>query len=264
MKKIFTFVTLLFFLLTACNKNIKKAEQKQQKNADSPYTKFGIPNEFYGHWLNKAYVDKLRETKSTRKSQDVSGLCLVSIEIRGDSTVMATSWNFHEGGDSPILIMTAKDKATSKSKYNWTDPFQVTLNMDNTINIKYDDEDNDYVKFGKETEYSTYKEIINEILFSGNYLLNDSISIEMHNNGEIIGLKEYESYKVIEDYIDAGMDYDQISFTLKNQAESTFGFEIHDKTIEIFRLGCKKFDPQDDTFCNEHTRKETIYKLIKK
>jgi|GEM_PF-1925564 len=261
MKAKVIYLTFLVGSLAACTPHV---QQGRTQPADSIPSTFKVPTDLYGRWLNKTYVDKVKETRSTKEAQDFSDLCLATIEQRGDTTFLSTSWNFHEGGDILALTMTSANKAESDSTDDPYERFVVTLNADSSINIAHGEQDNDYIKFGSGTKYRNYTEIVNEALFSGSYALGDSTLVEFHNDGRLDGIEGYVKYMANEDYIGPGMDYDQMNLTSASGCDSTFGYQFHDDTLDIFRLGCVESDPEDSTYCLDYERKETIYELKKR
>ena len=254
-------LAILTVSLVACTQHV---EPGKAQATDSIPSRFKVPTELYGSWLNKTYVDKVKETRSTKEAQDFSDLCLATIEQKGDTTFMTTSWNFHEGGEVIALTMTSANKAEPRSDHSQNSQFVVSLNADNSMHIAYGDQQTDYIKYGPGTKYRNYTEILNEALFSGTYAFGDSTLVEFHNDGSLDGIDGYVSYVVNQDYIDAGMDYDKIYLTSTTGTDSTFGYQFHDDTLDIFRFGCLEYDPQDSTFCDELSRKENLYELIRK
>ncbi len=213
-------------------------------------------------WINKTYLDKLKETKSTQIAQEYSNMCCFYIDFKKNPINCGAIWNFHEGGGDWTLSQTDEKNGVLVPGDSYMDTMKIIFNPDTTIRIISSEFNNIYVRYGEGTNYPDYSHLINEAIISGKYLTPDSQIVEFLKNGSIYGIDSLNSYELTIDYIIYLKTFDQISFKLNNGKEVTYGYIINNKTLEIFTLGCK--EPNGDNhFCEEHIRDSTVMVLTK-
>ncbi len=249
---------LIFLVMFMCTDgNTGKALEKE--NGADALPDMAV-NAFVGAWLNQTYLDKIKETRSAKASQEFSSLCIVDVFEKGGSHYFAATWNFHEGGDVQELVLLSDTKAVSKSANEWGHDYDLVLKPDNTLEVAFGSEKHTYLKFGKGTPYADFPEAILEALFAGTYTLGGG-TLTLNKDGTANGWENVVRYAVNIDYFDAGMQFDKIFLTFKGDKQpKAFGFVFEGDVLELFRLECKT---SDGGLCVEYERGETVYRLSK-
>jgi hypothetical protein len=216
-------------------------------------------SQYYGYWLNTKYLESLRETKSTKKSQNVDPLSILYIyEEYGQPWVMRI-WGFHEGSGANTLFLS---ESKGVVKYENRVIYDIDFYSPDTLRLIDSIGSQTFVKYYDDgTEPHT---LINQTLFAGKYLLNGE-PIELTELGEITGIDSLTHYRVNIDYNDAGMQFDIMYLTLRYFGnEVTLGYEFRGNTLEIFNLICKEYDDEEGEYCLIRAKGPTVYKLVRK
>lgn len=234
---------LPFFLLTLLMSGCKPGgttetqPEAPQETAAAPEINPAIP--FAGDWLNEKYFDLIMDKHSPRDAQEK--VENVFIKIPGhmkDTTVMI--YGFHESG--PDLVVQKKDKAYElwEVQNNALDKkaFSVTVLGPDTLQLGEDR----FVRI--HAAHGNYGEalILEEILFKGKYELKGGGLVEFDHAGKVKGLGDYTYYEVLTDYLDAGLDVDQVWLGKTRDNMDHYGFKMSDKNLKIFDLKCLEYN----------------------
>jgi hypothetical protein len=246
---------LLTILLAAC-----KHEAKVETQPEPPkpvVINDAIP--FAGDWLNEKYYTLIQNKRSPRDAQEK--VENVFIQIPGhmrDTTRMV--YGFHESGPD-IMVVKKKDQyelwevqGDSLDKKAWTaqviDPDHLQLGDDHFVRIH--------------SAHGAYNEalILEEILFKGHYKLKGGGDVEFTNTGKVTGLGKYKYYKVLTDYLDAGLDVDQVWLGETRDHMDYYGFKSNNKSLRIFNLKCLDYNKEDKR-CERVKFGKEAYMLMK-
>jgi hypothetical protein len=159
---------------------------------------------------------------------------------------------FHEGAQE-MTVLKNRNK------------FQFYYKYDDTIrNLAYDIQiiSKEKIKIGNNIFIKTNKNFLGDILFSGDYLDNLGTQIRFLKDGHITGLDKFTIYDPIFDYLDAGMDVDQIDLGQSREKMTHYGFKFKQDTLLIYNLNCVVFDSTDRT-CAQVEFGDIKYKLTK-
>jgi hypothetical protein len=242
-------ISIFFFtstLLPACN----SSEKKQKEGPDISFKTLDTLVPFAGFWVNEIYVKNIARTRSPRECQNLLESC-INIPTR---TLKVTSMvsGFHEGA-AGMTVLKNKDK------------FQFYYEYDDTIrNLAYDIQiiSNEKIKIGKNTFVKTNEKFLEDILFSGEYLDSAGSKIQFLKDGHIAGLGSFTVYNPIYDYLDPGLDVDQIGLGESPKNITWFGFKFDQDTLLIYKLNCLVPDSTDNT-CLKVENGDIKYKLIR-
>lgn len=113
------------------------------------------PPFLYESWINKTYLDKLKETKSTKIAQEYSNMCCFYIDFKKTPINCGAIWNFHEGGGDWVLSMKDETNGVLVPGDSYTDTMEIIFNSDTTIRIISSEFNNIYVRYGEGTNYQT-------------------------------------------------------------------------------------------------------------
>lgn len=195
---------------------------------------------FTGYWLCKEYSESIHDFKSPKKAQDNSMFIFIPDRTL-KQTMMIT--NFHEGG--PVLTVlknrdhyelweTQEDSLTQQiDKIELIDP--MNLKIGNRFYVKINPIQND-----------NNAKILEEILFKGTYSNATGTTIEFKNTGQVIGLDNFTLYEPVIDYIDAGMQVDQIGLGNDKTEIEYYGFKFHKDTLKLYKLNCLTYDSTEN------------------
>ena len=255
-----TTVRTIFFsamvgLLFSCSSNDRQQDGETSISAD--FKKLDTTVSFSGCWLSEDYYNSIREFNSPKKAQDGSQFMVVP-----DRTLQQTImiYNFHEGG--PFLkilkhgdnyeIWEVQDDSLTQQLY--------TIEVISETEIKLGDKI--FVKINPLKNQDT-QQILEEILFKGQYTNSDGKTIEFKSNGQLIGLDNFKFYDPIIDYFDAGMQVDQVGLGSSQKDLGWYGFKFNKDTLELYTLNCLTFDSTDNR-CVEVDYGQLTYKLWRK
>jgi len=244
--------TMLLLLFVACN----------TKNTVENTSHVPHPAGLVGSYISQDYLNALDTTKSTLQSQQYAGLSSASIMAEGDTLLFYSNWNFHEGG---VVYGIKMDSDTSGKIFSdSTITYYLEIINDSTLRV-FNSKDNFILsKYSNDPKAADVSKIINEKLLPENLSLNGH-RVSFQNDGTVEGIDGLSKFNFNIDYNDAGMDFDKINLTFKNNPSSQeFGYVISGDTFEIYTLTCVEFDKYDSTVCLSHTKSSTLYKLLKK
>lgn len=240
-------------LLCSCYSSDKNAEQTSANNFKTKDTTIL----FTGHWLCRDYFESINNFKSPKNAQNNSEYIYIP-----DRTLKQTMMisNFHEGGPALTIL-------SNNNHYElWEIQDDSITQQLNKIEII--DETN--IKIGSRlfvkinpVKSDNGSKILEEILFKGIYTNALRITIEFKNDGQITGLDNFKIYEPVIDYIDAGMQVDQIAIGRNKEELEHFGFKFNNDTLELFKLNCITFDSINER-CVEVEFGQLTYKLWKK
>jgi len=228
----------LAIVLVACKPTTKTETQPEPtQEAAAPVKAEPVP--FAGDWLNEKYYNLIRDKHSPRDAQEKVERVFIRIPSHmNDTTVMV--YGFHESG--PELVVVKKDKSYGLFEIQGDSvAFPVHVISPDTVEL------------GKEkfirihSAHGSYGEalILEEILFKGKYKLTGGGDVEFDHAGKVTGLGDYKYYQVLTDYLDAGLDVDQVWLGKTKDSMDHYGFKANDKTIKIFNLKCLAYNKVD-------------------
>jgi len=224
-------------LVLACKPNAKtETETQPEPTAEAAAPVMKEPAPFAGDWLNEKYYKLIMDKHSPRDAQEkVENVFIQIPEHMNDTTVMV--YGFHESG--PDLVVVKKNNA-----YGLWEPqgdsiaFHVTALGPDTLQLGADR----FVRI--HSAHGNYGEalILEEIMFKGKYKLKGGGDVEFDHAGKVKGLGDYKYYRVLTDYLDAGLDVDQVWLGKTKDSMDYYGFKWNDKTLKIFNLKCLAYN----------------------
>ena len=245
---------LLITLVAACKPGVKN-----ESETETPVNEVNDAIPFAGDWLNEKYYNLIHDKRSPRDAQEKVENCFIRIPAHmRDTTVMV--YGFHESGPD-IVIVKKNDQYElwevqndSLDRKAWTaqviDADHLQLGEDRFVKIN--------------TAHGAYDEplILEEILFKGHYQLKGGGDVEFKNNGEVAGLGKYKYYGVLTDYLDAGLDVNQVWLGENRDSMDYFGFKSKEKSLDIFTLKCLEYNKEDKR-CEQVDFGKIAYSLSK-
>jgi len=261
MKRICLFL-LIVFLAASCSQNNNTTNTVM--TSQQPDSTIGISASLSGMYISTAYLDALKETRSTKKSQKFANLSNAVISMIDGQAFLSTYWNFHEGGETYPVQLTSDKKIVVLGPQN-NEPVYTLKNINDSM-ISLSDDKNEYIltRYTSDTILSSNEAIINSILLPDTYELNGK-KIIFSKTGKVEGIDSLLSYSFNTDYNDAGMDFDFVFLTFKKDSlPQQFGYTFTDKSFQIFSLKCKTADVTNNDMCLEHTKGPVVYNFIKK
>lgn len=242
-------ITLTIGFFCSCSSTDKNTDRNNFKTKDTTIS-------FTGYWLCKDYVESIRTFKSPKKAQDNSAFIFIP-----DRTLKQTMMisNFHEGG--PNLTILSKDDHYELWEIQDDSLIQQlsTIEMIDKTTLKIGDRL--FVNINP-VQGENGSRILDEILFKGIYTNASGATIEFKNTGQIVGMDNIKRYEPVIDYIDAGMQVDQIALGQNKNELEYFGFTFNQDTLTLYNLNCLTFDSTDNR-CVEVELGEPAYKLWK-
>jgi len=247
-------ITTIFasIVLTACQTNTTTVDNPiENKTVDTPASFKSILN---GDWVEPSYINDLIKTKSPYKSQDA--LCSIvelnidTTQITGDSLEIGSP-SIHEGTSFYVFFragIAANSFQTSRKDYDNESNFYelgYLISTKDTLVVFYHYDKNkkllgqsEYRKVPKNSE-GALQYMVNKTLVVGTYNTTDtsgkSITVQLTNDGKIIGLPNFIKYYVLTDFV-AGPEnnLDEICFDIQTENQKCYAFEIKGDTINLY------------------------------
>ena len=212
---------------------------------------------FSGCWLSEDYYNSIRQLNSPKKAQDGSQFIVIP-----DRTLQQTImiYNFHEGGSflkilkhgDKYEIWEVQDDSLTQRLYNVEVVSATKIKLDNRTFIKIN-------PLKSEDNY----QILEELLFKGQYTNSEGKTIEFKPNGQLVGFDNFKYYRPEIDYFDAGSQVDQVGFGSSQNDLDWMGFKFNKDTLELYKLNCLTFDSTMNS-CVEVDFGQLTYKLWRK
>ncbi len=249
-------ILLGIILVSGC----KPAAKEETIVAASPSPegdRVSIP--FAGDWLNQAYYDLILRKKSPHDAQEKVENCFISIPATTrDTTVMIYGW--HESGPELVAVRN-------------NDQFELwEVQGDSLDRLAFRPKviDENHLQLGNDTFvrihpfHGPYDQpfILEEILFKGTYTLDNGDKVEFKNTGEFSGIGRNTYYRVRIDYLDAGLQVDQVGIGTSEDNLDYFGFKYKGDVLQLYVLKCKEYN-QADQRCDEVDFGKLAYTLKK-
>jgi hypothetical protein len=213
---------------------------------------------FAGIWVNEGYVNDLHITQSPRLCRADSISCL-EIPAR---TLMVTRYigGFHDGAADLVVVK-------SGDQYLFTSPdlskkYADTIQIFSSTRIKI--RDTYLYKLVKGDVTKPDWGILEELLFSGTYHLEDGKKVVFGENDTITGLDLFTHYTPIIDdwYAEINNDVDYIEFQTSENEREKYGYKFFMDTLTIFKTKCLQENSRTKA-CTFETYGDKVYTLIK-
>lgn len=225
---------LIYFSLLACKKESKSDHQAEEKPVSH-----ALP--FAGDYIHTQYIEALKQSWSPRTSQELIEEVFIHIpSTTAERTTMV--YGFHEVG--PMLEFVKHD-----------DVYEVWEVQGDTLHEKLYEViivDSLHVRLGddvfRRTDITTLDQqplVAEGLLFAGQYML-EKKPVTFLPNGEVTGLDGYTKYKVLTDYLDAGLQVDQVGLGHHRDSLTYFAFKMNADQLQLFELRCLTRDESDD------------------
>lgn len=250
-------ILLTWQLLASCS---TAGKQERVATTSKGFRTLDTTIHFAGYWLSEAYFNSINKDKSPKKAQEGSEDCFIVIPDRTLKKTMMI-WNFHEGsGDFTVL--------KNDDKYQLCEVVEDGINPQKDIEVIAENK----IKIGnkffvKITPYAKADNasnplILEAILFSGKYQSNSGTIVEFKNNGQVTGLGNYQYYEPLIDYMDAGLQVDQVRLGESEKKNNLFGFKFKLDTLLIYQLNCIEYDSTNQQ-CGLVDYGQLKYKLVR-
>jgi len=212
-----------------------------------------------GVWVLTDYISKIEETKSPLKSADrLQGVVTMVIKntTKTDSIVVEVSWNNHEGFSFSTYFKRGQNDYSLKTnltdfdeKSNFYELGFETVNNETFLFLYHYSKINkliDKKQFSKVANVQQDDDlawglqfIVNEKLFSGNYLLIDSsnsiTNITFKNDGSLTGDSDLKTYYIFTDFLGGPKTIlDGIAFNVNEKNMKCFAFKIEKDTTYLY------------------------------
>ena len=229
----------LVLLLGSCKPSAPQDTQAVSETKLAPDTS-AIP--FAGNWLNETYYKAIMQNKSPRAAQELVEEVFIQVPARmNEKTEMI--YGFHESGPELQLLHHA-------GLYTFWELQGDTLDR-KAFDVKI--VDSTHLQIGDQPFVRIYPLngpyqplILEEILFKGTYKASKKEQVEFKNNGQVVGLGKYKYYTVLTDYMDAGLQIDQVGLGETMDKWEYYGFKFKPKGLELYEIKCKVMDEAEN------------------
>ncbi|MCK6649455.1 MAG: hypothetical protein L6Q66_07355 [Bacteroidia bacterium] len=243
-------LTLIIGFFCSCSSTNSNTEQISATNFKTKDTAIS----FTGYWLSKDYFESIKKIKSPKNAQDNSEFIFIPSRTLKQTMMIS---NFHEGGPTLTILSNGNQYELWEIQEDTLKQQLNIIEIINETNIKIGD--CYFVKINP-LQSGNSARILEEILFKGIYTNASGGKIEFKNNGQVIGLENFKVFEPVIDYIDAGMQVDQLGLGQNKNEFEYFGFKFKKDTLELFKLICLTFDSINNR-CVEVELGELRYKL---
>ena len=258
MKKIILF-TLMPAILFSCTSADKQKDTTGITSTDTPGPDFKTLDTaiyFAGIWVNEKYINDIKRTTSPRESQDINESCI----IIPDRTLKVTRMiaGFHEGAADWVIVK-------NKNKYQFYDNKFITLirNIDPVSSNRIKIGGSWFIKIRQGDENKPDLNILEDILFSGEYKSVSGKNVSFTVDGRVTGLDSFNYYNAVIDYADMASNVNQVELGGTKKNLRSFGFKFNKDSLLIYKLRCKDLS-DNETQCADVEFDKLIYKLLRK
>ena len=256
MKQI-TCIILTIFILTNCS-NDKTSTADNNTNPIESLKQNFIPV-FKGVWVLTDYIEAIDKTRSPlRSAGKLQGVVTMVIDgtAQSDSIEVGASLNNHEGYNFTTYFLTGQNQHSLKTnipdyddKSNFYELGYETINDQTFLFLYHYDKTIKLInkkKFSKVADKQQDNDpvwglqyVVNEKLFSGNYLLIDSTNaatkINLKSDGSLTSHPDFRSYYVFTDFMGTPEAIiDEIVFNLNEKNAKSFAFKITNDTTYLY------------------------------
>jgi hypothetical protein len=217
---------LIFSIVCSCTSSDK--QRVGQLTQDFQTLDTIVP--FSGFWVNELYINNIKKNKSPRLSQGVDKSCITI----PDKTLQVTRMvaGFHEGAADMIVV---KKNGNFYFYYKYNDTIR-----NPAYNIQIVSKEK--IKIDNNTFIKTDEKFLEDILFSGKYLDSLGAEVQFTKDGHVNGLDSFKLYDPIYDYVDVGMDVDQVGLKTNRGKFNYYAFKFKQDTLLIYDLKCLTYD----------------------
>lgn len=201
-----------------------------------------------GTWVNKAYIDKVAQTKSplaaADEAQEMSSFSINTETMQGDSIIVPVGWGNHDGSD---LTLSFKKGKRPSSLIFGAGELCVKPDQGDTIITVYYPYDKGSVKATQFIRANAKKimqiadgmyRLVNKVLIAGTYHLQDTAVNTVVNfsiDGKITGFGDFKSYVINIDLNSDVMDnLDEISFDDDTRYNKSYSFKFDADTLKLY------------------------------
>ncbi|MEO8406115.1 MAG: hypothetical protein ABI480_16020 [Chitinophagaceae bacterium] len=256
------FILFASAILFSCNnadqqkENTGKAatDSSSAKDVDSnDFTKLVTTVPFAGVWVNETYVNDIKKTKSPRSSQNINASCIVIPSKTLKETRMING--FHEGSEDWAIVK----KGDGFQFYNsGLTKLARKIDVISPDKIKIGDQTFILMKHGDPNK-SNFN-ILEEILFSGQFQSASGNKVSFTTNGQVTGLDTLNYYNAVIDYGDMASDVNQIELGQTKKSLHRYGFQFDKEDLLIYNLKCTG---KVDGVCESVAFGKLAYKLTR-
>jgi hypothetical protein len=245
---------ILLYFCSACGGGDNKHVGDKIVAADS--IRADTVHKLEGLWVNKVYADTLLLTHSPRTSQQVGGNTYLYFTDSAEPSVLVglgfhegTAWSIIRNSNKLMLYDSGERRNMGVVELISTEEFR--LGRQDFIKLKHPNRDNyDY-------------DIVEELLFAGNYQMQNGASVSLSSDGRASGWDTIRYYVPDVDYIGPGMDVDQVELGSNKTRLTPYGFRFDKDTLFIYKLNCLIPDSLEHD-CDSVALGNVAWKLVKK
>ena len=252
-------IRAIFLLLTVIGcAGQDKTDQVKNGQVVTEYTPLeGV----FGAYISSDYLEELRKHGSTKLAQEKAVMSTATIENVDNGYYFASTWGFHEGSDSNRILMISGSKGVCVNSEGDT-LYHLDFSIQNELLVTGDNQKYHLIKFSTDTKNADFHEPINRLLLNDKFESGNGI-IEFTREGKVIGLDSIKSYSFNLDYNDAGMEYDMIYLTNKDDVVKYYSYSFQADSLLIFNLNCEKSLEEYPDNCVVHSMGDAVIKMKK-
>ena len=121
----------------------------------------------------------------------------------------------------------------------------------------------DFIKLKHPNRDNYDYDIVEELLFAGNYRMQNGATVSLSSDGRASGWDTIRYYVPNVDYIGPGLDVDQVELGSNKDKLTPYGFRFDKDTLFIYKLNCLISDSLEHD-CDSVVFGEVAWKLVKK
>jgi len=277
MKKIIIFSFGIFLLIISCSNNKKNTNNSSQTTLKTDSLKQVFCPIIGGVWVISDYIEEIKKTKSPQKSSNHLGfISAMVIYEKSDSVIIGVSLNNHEGFNFTAYFEQTQNKNSLKTNipdyYNELNYYELgyeKINDEIFLFLYHYDQTNKLLNKTKYTKIAKNQSdsdmafgiqlIVNELLFSGNYLIIDTTNTEQkvvfQTDGSVNGLSNFKDFYILTDFATSPeICPDIVIFDLHKPTQKDFAFQLKKDAIYLYSIIEKDDNMELDTL---------IYTLVK-
>lgn len=203
--------------------------------APSAFIKLDTLVPFAGVWVNAIYLQRIRNNRSPRLSQNVEESC-IKIPSRTLQTA-SMIYGFHEGSEGMVVIKEGDRyklySADLKLLLKTIEPVSDSMiHVGDQTFIRVQHPDTTLYDWG----------VLEEFLFRGKYRDQLGQAVVFSADGRVSGLDSFRYYIPQPDYIGNPGTTDNIQLGQSPEHVRNFGFRFDKDSLIIYTMGCELYD----------------------
>src|SRR5258708_6440590 len=210
---------------------------------------------FSGVWVNAVYLQRIRDNRSPRLSQNVAESCIIFPGRTLQVTRMVGG--FHDGAADMVVL-----KNGDRYQFYSADLTLFLKDIQPVSDSQLRIGDQSFIRLQHPDTTLTDWGILEECLFQGKYIDQLGRAVVFAANGHVSGLDSFSYYVPQIDYTEMNEPVDHIQLGRSSLQMDDFGFRFDKDRLIIYNLNCLHYDTEAKQ-CDSAALGQRLYTLVR-